>query len=1402
MIPLTPAQHRLWFLEQAGAGGAAYLLWDTFRLIGPLDTAALNRSLATVVARHDGLRTGVADREGHPAQIVHDPGELSVSLEVHDAAGDPERAREIVGAAVSDPLPLDRAPLARFVLIRLDSGDHVLVVCVHHIVCDGVSLAAVVEELFTCYEALSQAREPELPAPGPPFAVYAAGLTADTEDDDREYWREHLAGAPELVGLPADRPRSAKPEARGADLKVRLTPELTQAVHALARRERCTLFMVLLTAVKILLARESGRQDVVVGSPVAARPDGFERTVGMFVNTLALRTDLTGDPTVRETLRRVRRTVIGGLGRRMFPFDQVVELVSPQRGLGVNPVFQVMVVVESGGRDPGGLTPELTVEPFVADPQPARFDLTVLAVDGPELGIQLHYAADLFDEASVARFTDHLTRILTAMAEDAETRLWAIPLLNDEERRAVVGPVVAEPGPLVHELVAAASAGSPTAPAIVTESGTLSYGELDRRSNHLAHRLRALDLPPEAPVAVLFPTSADAVIALLGVLKAGCAYVPLDPAHPPERLAMMLREAAPHAMVTFEAADPGDYPGHVLTLGEEEAPHPPHVDVAPDHLAYIVFTSGSTGRPKGVMVPHAALAKLTAAFRSAHGCFAPGERVFMLPPLTFDASVGDVFPALTGGAALVLHPEPASLTGPSAVAFCARYGVTAVDVPVALWQHWTAGLAGRGVPADWPVREVMVGGESVPLTALRDWAEVSGGRIPLYNHYGPTEATVCATVQRTVDGSEFGDGLHLPIGRPLRHVRAYVVDVCGELAPIGVPGELYLGGGGVARGYLHDPAQTAERFPPDPFAGEPGARMYRTGDRARYRADGTLEFLGRTDRQVKIRGHRIELGEIEAAVARHPAAHEAAVVVQGDRLVCYVVAPDGLPDDLRPFLRRRLPEHMIPAGFAVLDRLPLTAHGKVDHRALPALADDGPRPFTAPIGAVESALAEIWAEALDLKRVGRHDNFFDLGGHSLIAAPVLARTAQRLGVSLPVRTLFETADLAELAALATSGRPAPVAADIRADAVLPPAFAVSGEHEPWKITDASVLLTGATGFLGAHLLAELLNLGAERVACLIRASDAEAGEKRLREGLERYGLWKEGFAGRIVGLPGDLSAPRFGLPSDGFDALRPDVICHNGGLVDFLKPYDRLRPVNVGGTLEVLKLAARGRPTPVHVVSTLGVYLGAAYPGRTVTEADPPDDPDGLDGGYDQSKWVADRLARLARERGLPVSIHRPARISGDSRTGRGNPDDYFSRLLVTFRQVGMVPDLPFQEDLYPIDHISTAIGRLVSDPGVVGGDFHYFNNATVSYAQIAASMSAHGMDVELVPWPKYRAAVLRRSADVAIAPFVAQLPEETPQWVRPHFDCGLTAGTLAEAGIGPPPSAQVLLDRYLEQLT
>ncbi|MGJ6964441.1 non-ribosomal peptide synthetase [Streptosporangium sp. G11] len=1512
-IPLTPAQARLWFLDQAGPGGASYVCWTFQRLVGPLDTDALRAAFTTVVGRHEALRLVIV--EG-PAQVVRESGP---ELRVVDAP-DEDRARDIVRDVLSRRFTLDGAPLHRAVLIRVAAEEHILSWCLHHIMCDAPSLGILEEDLWAHYRVLVDGGEPPGPvsAQFPDYAAWLAGPGAAGHEAGREHWREHLSGAPAVTTLPQDRARPREPVLGGARRSLRLPDPLVSDLYALVKARRCTLFVIAMSAMTATLARHSDEEDVVVGTALVNRHlIELEGSVGCYINLIPVRTDLRADPTLAELLRAVRGSVIRGLGHQATPFEEIAELAGAPRDLRRNPVFQTLLVMGEGGRSTERAA-NLTTETWELDESSpgARFDLT-LVVSVSERGIELHadYSADLYDEGTVDRFLRHVVVFLSAFTATPDLRVWQIPL-HDEVHNEVHGEVrngvhdevhagtpgaSASPGGLprgeeyssaspgdgpaphaprsagdftaVHDLIARRAAEAPGAPALVSETGTIGYGELERRSARLAARLREAGARRESVVAIVLPNGEDAVVALLAALKAGAAYLPLNPADPPDRISGILLEAGAVAAVTSDghrdalagypgtvliagdvgdvdgggrgeargpgrlAGDPGDVGGPDRTgalgdVGGSGGPGgvPP---AGPEDLAYVIYTSGSTGRPKGVMVTHGTLARLTESFRTVHG-FGPGGRVLMLPPLTFDASVGDVFPALCSGAAVVLHPDPALLDGPELVRFCARHGVTAVDTAASLWRGWAAVLAPGTVPANWPVTTMMVGGERVPLWAVRAWAAATGGRVELFNHYGPTEATVCATVHRTRDGAEAAGREHLPIGRPLPHVRAYVLDRRGGLAPTGTPGELHLGGDCLARGYVARPEETAARFVRDPHAGREGARMYRTGDLARYLPDGTLEFLGRADRQLKVNGYRIEPAEIESAVVAHPGVRDAAVVAspEGDRLIGYVAPRTADSEELRGFLRERLPRHMVPAVLVPLDEIPRTPHGKIDTGRLPAASRDAPG-YVPPRGPLETALAGVWARVLDLPRVGRHDNFFALGGSSLLAARVLGEVRKDAGVEISLGGLFEAADLAELAALAVTPEPALGDDDLRTLAVLPgdvrdalgPAREVAGDEReasgpvPGVAGNARgvpgapgtlgsigsapggataewprrVLLTGATGLLGAHLLAELLDRGVPEVTCLVRAEDEHAAADRVREVLTRYGLWRPGHRERVTGLAGDLTASRLGLEPDVYDAVAEgvDLICHAGRIVNFVQPYRMLGPVNVGGTVEMVRLAAHLRPTPLHTVSTLGVYLGWAGRERPITEDEAPDDPAGLDSPYYQSRWVADAAARQAREHGLPVTVHRPARVGGHSLTGRGDPGDYFNRLLTTFVQLRMVPDIPVTEDVIPVDHLAAAIAARLLDPGSAGRDFHYFDAEGITYRQMAEALLDHGYDVEPVPWERWRAEILRRSAEgepVAMGPFAADLGEKPPGPRGPRFDCSFTC----------PPPGSALIGRYL----
>ncbi|QFZ19882.1 non-ribosomal peptide synthetase [Saccharothrix syringae] len=1425
VVPLTGNQRGLWLTGRLGLDAGAYVMFAALRVSGELDEERLRRAVRVVMARHEALRTRVVDTDGLPAQQVLDevPEDVACS-----SVADEEELRAFLVAEVDAPFDLAVAPLLRVRAVRVGAGT-ALVFSAHHIVCDDLSLDVVVDEVGRLYEGL----DPDpVGAQFPDYAHWQAGRLDDGERQRQlDHWHERLADAPEVLELALDRPRTPNRTTAGGSHRFTVPAALAGRLVELARAHGCTSFAGLLAAFGVLLSRRSGADDLVVGAPTTHRPfPELERSVGMFVTTTALRLDLSGDPTVAELLARARETAVDALDHAEVGFDEVAARVAHRRDLAHHPLFQVMLVLNRGGGTDrwGGLA----AAPLPVDRGTSRFDLTlhVRETDG-DWPANLDYSTDLFDPDTAARMADHLLTVLAALVAAPTARLSELDTTTPADRVAATAlnggpgdgldpaPSLRRP-PVLHR-VAEQVAAHPDAVAVLdlADGASLTFARLDRRANRVAHVLAGLGVGPETPVGLALKAGPDALVALLAVLKAGGAYVPLDPAHPPARLAGLLADCGAPVVLTAPGSRDrfGGYRGALLDTSDDaftgEAAEPPAVFPAPDGLAYVVYTSGSTGVPKGVQVQHDTLANLTGAFIDLHG-FGPGQRVLMVPPLSFDASVGDVFPAWCAGAAVVVHPEPAAIGGRDLLELCAEHGITAVDAPAALFKRWVADLG--GVAADpGPLSVVMIGGEAVPVSTVAEWAAVTSGKVALVNHYGPTETTVCATAHRTVDAAEVDPrAATLPIGRPLPGVRAYVLDADLRPAPVGVPGELHVGGLAPARGYRGDPGRTASAYLPDPTV--VGGRMYRTGDLVRLLPDGALEFLGRVDEQVKLRGHRIEPGEVRAALLAHPALADAAVAVRGDVLVAYVVPRSGgsAPelDELRAFCAERLPDAMLPGARVELAELPLTRHGKVDPAALP---DPDPTarttPYEPPRTPVERALAEIWSEVLEVPAVGRRDSFFGLGGHSLIAAAVLAKVRALLGVTVPLRALFATADLAELAEVVEQAAAAdhtfakryrsglPSVSQMRLDAVPPDDIA---PHHPLRQGPPErVLLTGATGFLGAHLLGELLARTDAEVHCLVRAETPAVALARIRANLRRAHLdVPDDLLTRVVPVVGDMSRPLLGLAEAEFDRLAEsvDAIYHNGAVMNFVLTYQWMMPPHVGSTADVLRLATRYSTKPLHLMSTLGVFLGAAYDRQPVTEADRPEDPTGLDTGYHTTKWVADMMGVLARDRGVPVSIHRIAAIVGDVRTGTAKTESYLSRQIATCAHAGAVPISPDVIDMLPVDRLAAAIAGISTRPEWHGRDFHYYRADGLTYPDLGEVLTARGYPTRALDYPDWRALMLD-SPDSAFGPLAFGLT--TTHRAHPVFDCSATWAAARECGVEFPPADAEMIGRHVDYL-
>ncbi|MDY7228257.1 amino acid adenylation domain-containing protein [Hyalangium sp. s54d21] len=1036
VVPLSFAQERLWFLQQLAPASAAYNYPAFFRMHGPLDADALEKSLQVLVSRHESLRTRFSEIDGQPMQVI--AAHLPLRIERIELRSLPreEQEQEVHRRAEAEarrPFNLHRAPLLRANLLTLGDDEHVLLLNLHHSVTDGWSMDVLYSELEALYGALPQGQPPALPTLALQYADYAAWQRQWAEtpamEEQLTWWKNQLAGAPPVLELPTDRPRPPVQDFRGARVPFQIGRETTAALRALSAQERVTPTMVLLAAFQALLHRYAGQEEFLVGMPHASRERSeLAGVVGFFVNTLPMRADLSGAPSFRTLLARVRETSLGAHEHAEVPFERLVKALRPDRDLSTLPLVQVMFapqVSKLGQLKLDGLG----VEPLDLDPGRAPFDLTLLSWEEADtLAGQWEYATALFDRSTLERMAGHLCRLLEGAVRQPDALLSGLPLLAEEERQQLLvrwnDTAVDYPrDSTIPEAFAEQVLRAPESVAVRFGSRQLTYRQLDQRANQLAWRLRRMGVGPDSRVAIAMERSLELVIALVGILKAGGAYVPLDTDYPRERLALMLEASRPDALITTTALlpkVPAQGLGHLLmdeARLEEEPTSAPDSGVTARNLAYISFTSGSTGRPKGVCIEQRSVLRLVKNIRYAE--LGPGETLLLASILSFDTSTFELWGSLLTGATLAVFPPHPPADALELTEVVARHGVTCLYLSSGLFAQAVDVAAQRlaSVPS---LRHIVVAGDVLSAPHTRRMVELG---VTVTNAYGPTECTTFATAWRMEPHSRVEDPV--PLGQPISNTTCYVLDEHMQPVPIGVAGELYLGGDGLARGYMGQPELTAERFVPDPFGSEPGGRLYRTGDRVHWRSDGALEFLGRLDTQVKVRGHRIELAEVETALLSFPSVSKAVAVAREDspgqkRLVGYVVAPPELDMAvLRTHLTEHLPRYMQPSALVRLETLPLTLPGKIDRRALPAPSTTRPgseQSFVAPRSELEHTLGAIWQEVLGVERVGVEDAFFDLGGHSLLLAQVRVRIRERLERDIGLVTLFQYPTIRQLAA--------------------------------------------------------------------------------------------------------------------------------------------------------------------------------------------------------------------------------------------------------------------------------------------------------------------------------------------------------------------------------------------------
>ncbi|WP_235429859.1 non-ribosomal peptide synthetase, partial [Xanthomonas sp. GPE 39] len=1061
---LSFAQQRLWFLSQFEGVSQAYHISGGLRLRGALDRRTLQRALDRIVARHASLRTAFLMLDGQVQQQIA-AEDIGFHLIDHDLRGVPDREaalQQLLADEVQAPFALERGPLIRGRLIQLADDESVLFVTMHHIVSDGWSMGILINELSVLYRAFARGEADPLPPLPIQYADYASWqrqwLAGDVLQQQAAYWRDALSGAPELLELPTDRPRPTRQDHACAMLEVVVGSQQAQALKELSQRHGLTLYMTLLASWALLLSRLSGQDDVVIGSPVANRGRSeTEGLIGFFVNTLALRIELSGSPTLAQLLASVKQRALQAQAHQDIPFEQVVELVQPPRSLAYTPLFQVMFAWQNMPRSELDLG-DIEVSGLGIAQTREQFDLLLSLAEG-EQGIvgSLNYATALFEHSTLQRWMGHWRHLLEAMvAEGAEDQpVDRLPLLNEVERHQLLRQwnATATDYPrdaCVHELFEAQVAQTPSAIAVVQGEVSLTYGELNARANRLAHYLRDLGVRPDDRVAICVQRSVEMVVAVVAVLKAGGAYVPLDPAYPPERLAYVRADCGAIVVLTDAASR------HLI---EESATAAVIVDLQADgerwqhlpdrnpgrhangltarHLAYVIYTSGSTGMPKGAMNEHRGVVNMACA-QKRKLLLNSNSRILQFASFSFDSCTFEIMIAICWGGSLFISKNNGIIIGDDFVEIVKDKEITHAVVPPAFLSTVL------NVEEIFSLQTIISAGDVLSVPIAKRWSQ--GRR--LINGYGPTETTVCACLHEChVDAVGAP-----PIGRPVDNVRIYILDQNGAPVPIGVAGELYIGGDGVGRGYLNRDDLTAARFLTDPFSTDPTARMYRTGDLGRWRVDGTIEFVGRNDHQVKIRGFRIELGEIEARLSAHADVRECVVVaLEGaagtdKRLVAYWVGHEAVDAAaLRSWLSDVLPDYMVPAAYVRLDRLPLTPNGKLDRKSLPApdAAAYAALTYEAPQGEIEQAIAAIWSDLLGLEKIGRQDNFFALGGHSLLGVRLISRIRSALGLELPLATLFAQPRLAELAQALDNAAASTLPAIVPADrsAPLPLSFA-------------------------------------------------------------------------------------------------------------------------------------------------------------------------------------------------------------------------------------------------------------------------------------------------------------------------------------------------------------------------
>ncbi|MEH2128455.1 non-ribosomal peptide synthetase family protein [Nostoc sp.] len=1422
---LSPQQEHLWLLQQIDQS-FAYCSDCAILIEGNIDVNNLELALQNVVNRYEILRTNFICLPGMniPVQVITDS---KVILENKSDISnfkpqEQETQVELIFQKIKQQsFEFEKGLILHTYLVTISPDRYILFISLPALCADSVTLNCLLQELALSYLGKLDEELSEEPLQYADFSEWQNQiLEAEETKIGREYWQQQDFSTIDSFQLPFENRLSNQQKFQPKLVDSVITPELVANIETLAQNYKTSASNFYLTCWLVLLWRLSGQSEIIIAKEFNGRKyEELKGALGLFAKYLPLNCHLEGNFKFSQILQQVHESVeCIDKWQECFTWEQISE---GDNKSDILPFFGVgFDFTEEDTKHCAG---NISFSIFKLDTCTERFKIKLSCRRQKDfLNTEFHYDYNLFSEHSIAGLVEQFHKLVESATYDPEGSISELEILSDRTLHELLfefNQTQADypQNKCIHQLFTEQVERTPDNIAVVFNNQQFTYAELNTRANQLAHSLQKLGVGAEVLVGICVERSLEMLVGILGILKAGGAYVPLDPHYPQERLAFMLEDTQVSILLTQQHLLEGlpNHDAQTICLDTdweaiaEESQEAPVPTVTPENLAYVIYTSGSTGKPKGVAIAHRNLVHSTTARITYYQ--EPVSSFLLLSSFAFDSSIAGIFWTLCCGGTLHLPEEGVQREVTKLVELISQNRVSHLLSLPSLY----ALILQQAKPEELnSLRAIIVAGEYCPPELVEHHSQLQS-ETSLFNEYGPTEATVWSSVYHSLE-----TGTQISIGRPIANTKIYILDSHLHPVPVGVSGEIYISGEGLARGYLNHPEITSDKFIPHPFSQQPGMRLYKTGDLARYLSDGNIEFLGRIDNQVKIRGFRIELSEIEAVLNQHQGVQETVVLAREDvpgnkRLVAYVVPQSKLAttvNELRNFVKDKLPEFMVPSAIVLLKELPRSPNGKVDRKVLPApeqVRSDLIGEFVPPRTPVEETLTQIWAQVLKVEKVGIYDNFFELGGHSLLTTQLLAKVKETFNLDISLRSLLEKPTVEGLAENIDRVCQTEVnypTLDIKTETILDETIYPQsvGKFIP---EPNAILLTGATGFLGAFLLAELLQQTKADIYCLVRNSTFESNIK-LQNALESYGIWNEIWNSRIIPIVGDLSKPLLGLETEKFQQLASiiDVIYHNGAWVHHIYPYSIMKPANVLGTQEILRLASQIKTKPVHFISSSGVVSSKVESGvKLVREQDRLNENEFPSNGYCQTKWVAEKLLQTAAERGIPISIYRPSRISGDSKTGVFNSNDFLYKLIIGCVQLGSVPDIDIRENIVPVDYVSKAIVHLSKQEKSLGKTFHLVHPQTLHSNTLIDHIRSWDYSIEQIYYDQWREKLLNVTQDSFEHPLYSLVPffpareseKQTSNSVILQFDCKNTINGLAGSPIVCPKIDEQLLRIY-----